>query len=46
MSGAKNPAPICVGGIEVHETENTFRVITKNNEAKRKPHLTSIILAF
>jgi RNase P/RNase MRP subunit p29 len=46
VSGAKNPALVGVGGIVVHETENAFRVITKNNEAKRKPYLASIILAF
>jgi hypothetical protein len=37
VSGAKNPALVGVGGIVVHETENAFRVITKNDEAKRKP---------
>lgn len=35
VTEAKNPSLLGISGIVIHETENAFRVVTKNNQTKR-----------
>lgn len=39
MSQAKNPCLVGLSGIVIHETENAFKVVTKQNKLKRACYL-------
>ena len=40
---SKNPCLVGISGIVIHETENTFKVITPNNQLKRAAKLNRIL---